>query len=73
MSPEAGLRYRRMILDWGGSRDEMEGLGLLLGHLVWCDLTLFWGNCLPFALLRGDIKAIHFHLIFFFFLIPFSA
>ncbi|KAJ6078912.1 neurolysin [Penicillium canescens] len=29
MNPEASLRYRRMILDWGGSRDEMDGLGML--------------------------------------------
>ncbi|KAJ5997541.1 thimet oligopeptidase [Penicillium canescens] len=25
MSPEAGFRYRRIMLDWGGNRIEMEG------------------------------------------------
>lgn len=81
MSPEPGLRYRRMILDWGVSRNEMEVLacfwgdcrirGSIWGIQVWCDLMLSWGNCLPFGLLRDDIKAILFHL--FFFLFPFFA
>jgi hypothetical protein len=29
MNPEASLPYRRMILDWGRSRDNMDGLELL--------------------------------------------